>query len=64
MSFNPAMRFNINMENHFSDWDLDKKYKINSTDFISKGKSTPFEGYEVYGENLLTVMNGKIVYKK
>ena len=64
MSFNPAMRFNINMENHFSVWDLDKKYKINSNDFISKGKSTPFEGYEVYGENLLTVMNGKIVYKK
>ena len=64
MAFNPAMRFNINTENHFSVWDLNKKYKIDPKAFISKGKATPFEGYEVYGENLLTVMNGKIVYKK
>jgi len=31
-------------------WDLEKKYVIDPEKFASKGKSTPFEGWEVYGE--------------
>jgi len=30
-------------------WDLDKKYIIDPEDFESKGKATPFAGWEVYG---------------
>ena len=30
-------------------WDLEKKYVIDSEKFESMGKSTPFEGWEVYG---------------
>ena len=30
-------------------WDLEKKYTIDPEKFESKGKSTPFKGWEVYG---------------
>lgn len=63
-SYNPSKRFNINLENDFSVWDLDGVYKVNPEEFFSKGKSTPFEGCELNGINLLTVKNGNIVYKK
>lgn len=43
--------------------DLDKKYKIDSSKFVSKGKNTPFNGYEVYGEVKYTIVDGEIKYK-
>ena len=64
MSTNPAKRFGIDIEGDFSVWDLSKEFIVNPSDFISKGKATPFEGYKLYGENLVTVNKGKIVYKK
>lgn len=42
--------------------DLDKKIKINSADFHSKGKNTPFEGMEFYGEVVTTVKGGRVLY--
>ena len=47
------------------DWvevDLDTPYVIRSAEFASMGRATPFEGAEVYGRVLRTVMNGKTVY--
>ncbi|AOR24084.1 dihydroorotase [Clostridium taeniosporum] len=44
--------------------DIDKKIKINSQEFASKGMNTPFEGMEYYGEILSTIKGGKIKYKK
>lgn len=44
-------------------FDIKRPYKINSRNFFSKGKSTPFEGWKVYGKCRLTVYNGKIVWK-
>ena len=44
-------------------FDLDEKYTVDPGDFLSKGKSTPFEGREVYGKCLMTMVNGRIVYK-
>lgn len=70
MSINPAKRFGFNssLENgapaDFTVFDLGKKYTINPDDFLSKGRATPFEGYEVYGECLMTVCGGKIAWKK
>ena len=43
---------------------LDKEYSVDPSDFLSKGKSTPFAGQTVYGECLLTVHQGKAVYSK
>ena len=42
--------------------DLDKKIKINKDKFISKGKNTPFNGKEFYGEVVATIKNGEIKY--
>lgn len=44
-------------------FDLEDKYVIDPSEFLSKGRSTPFEGVEVYGRCLLTLCNGKIVWK-
>lgn len=44
--------------------DLDKKIVINSEDFHSKAKNTPFEGMEFYGEVQMTIKSGRILYKK
>ena len=50
MADNPRKRFGIPETNQFYKWDLDEKYEINSQSFLSKGKSTPFEGFDVYGK--------------
>ncbi|WXR60716.1 dihydroorotase [Peptostreptococcaceae bacterium AGR-M142] len=44
--------------------DLSKKTFINSANFVSKGKNTPFDNYETRGEILFTMKNGNIKYKK
>lgn len=44
--------------------DLDKNIVVNSSDFHSKGKNTPFEGMEFYGEVQMTIKEGRILYKK
>jgi len=67
MSINPAKRFGFDnsIENgNFTVFDLECKYKINLDEFLSKGRATPFEGYEVYGECLMTVCGGKIAWMK
>lgn len=62
MSINPAKRFGIE-NNGFTIFDLNSEYKIDPEDFLSMGKSTPFEGFLVNGECKLTVLDGKIAYK-
>ena len=42
--------------------DLETPYRIESSAFLSKGRSTPFEGWEVQGRTLLTLKDGKTVY--
>ena len=48
----------------FSVWDLETRSKIDPETFFSKGRSTPFAGMEAAGENRMTFVNGKIVYRK
>ena len=40
------------------------RFKIDTNNFESKGKSSPFHGYEVKGKVEYTIVNGKIVYEK
>lgn len=40
-----------------------RKWIVRKEEFASKGKNTPFDGYELTGKNLLTIVGGKIVYK-
>ncbi len=64
MSINPRKRFSIDSDAGYTVFDCEKEYKVDTDDFLSKGKSTPFEGKSVFGECLLTVFNGKAVYVK
>ncbi len=69
MCVNPSRRFGIEKgigEGKIADltiFNLDEKYIINPEDFLSKGRSTPFEGWEVYGECMMTVANGKLAWE-
>lgn len=61
--YNPRKRFNLPLDkNSYTVFDLNKEYEINPNEFLSKGKSTPFKGYRVNGECLLTVCKDKVVY--
>jgi dihydroorotase len=60
---NPRKRFNLPLSVDFSVWKLDEKYTIDPADFASMGKATPFEGEKVFGKCVLTICDGKVVYK-
>ena len=60
---NPRKRFDIPYGNDYCVWDLNSCYTLDPKEFVSKGRSTPFEGKTLYGKNLLTVHNGKTVYR-
>lgn len=70
-SYNPAKILNLGysklIKSRVADItiiDLNTKKSINSNDFISKGKNTPFNNWECYGFTYATIVNGKIVYKE
>ena len=64
LAVNPRKRFEIPMGNDFSVWNINKEFTVDPADFLSKGKATPFAGWKLRGECMLTVCDGKIVYKK
>jgi len=59
---NPRKRFNIPLGNDFSIWDLNCEYTVDPKEFLSLGKSTPFEGDRLFGRCMLTVYNGKTIF--
>ena len=60
----PRRRFGIDPDTEdYAVFDIASPYRIDSGTFLSKGRSTPFEGMEVYGRCLKTVHNGKTVYE-
>ena len=62
--FNARKRFNIPLKNNdYTIWDLDREFTVDPRDFLSMGKATPFEGWKLNGVCLMTVKDGKVVYK-
>ena len=45
-------------------FDLEAEFDVNPEEFHSKGRSTPFEGWHLWGECCMTMVDGKIVWKK
>lgn len=43
--------------------DVEREYAIDPDAFFSKGKNTPFGGKLVYGEVLVTILEGEVVYQ-
>ena len=63
MSLSPRKRFHIK-DSGICVYDLGKEYAIAPNEFETKGRSTPFSGRKVYGENIMTVIGGKIAWRK
>jgi len=70
MSYNPSRIAGVNkglikqgFEADFIIADVKKSTAIDVSGFASKGKNSPFDGNRVYGEILMTVKKGNIVYK-
>ena len=68
LSANPRKRFGLKGGTEVGDKadftviDLESEYEINSKDFYSMGKATPFEGFKVKGKILSTYINGKKIF--
>jgi dihydroorotase len=60
---NPRERFGLPLGVDFSVWNLDEEYAVDPAEFASMGKATPFEGATVFGKCVLTVCDGRVVYK-
>lgn len=43
--------------------DLDRKWKVDSNSFYSKGRNCPFNGWDLQGKAILTMVAGRIVAK-
>ena len=63
LTVNPLNRFGIKSTMDFSVWDLNREFTVDPSQFLSKGRATPFEGDRLFGVNLLTVCDGKVVYR-
>ncbi len=70
MHTNPKKRFGVGdalavgEKACFTVFDLEKEYEINPAEFLSMGKSTPFEGRRVFGRCLMTAVDGKIIWEE
>ena len=42
--------------------DLNKEVIIDKDKFVSKGKNTPFHGRKYFGEVVMTIKAGKVIY--
>ena len=59
---NPRRRFGLPLGTDYSIWDLNAAYPIDPKDFLSKGRATPFAGWQVNGKCIATICDGKLVY--
>ena len=71
MSSAPAERFGLSAnrigpgaEANLSLWDLDRETVVDPDAFLSMGRATPFEGWQVDGECVETLYKGKTVWAK
>ena len=63
MADTPRERFGIPNDGDFGLWDLNTEYRVDPAKFHSKARSTPFEGWQVYGRCLMTVHGGRPVFE-
>ena len=64
LTVNPRKRFGIPVGQDYTIWNLEKEITVDPETFMSMGKATPFAGWKLKGECVLTVCDGKVVYRK
>lgn len=72
MSLNPSKILGLSEKGSVSEgkiadivvFDPRKKYRIDKNTFVSKGKNTPFDGFEVTGETAYTLVGGNVVWSR
>lgn len=62
LCINPRRRFGLPLGTDYCIWDLNTAYAIDPKDFLSKGRATPFAGWQVNGKCIATICDGKLVY--
>ena len=55
---------NIGDDADLAAFDLGNEFVFEKDKMLSKSRNTPYDGYKLYGETILTVMGGKITYEK
>ena len=45
-------------------FDLDNEFVFDKEKMLSKSRNTPYDGWKLYGETVLTIMGGKVTYEK
>lgn len=45
-------------------FDLDNEFVFDKEKMLSKSRNTPYDGWKLYGETILTIMGGKVTYEK
>ena len=63
MACNPKKRFSLDTGDDFTIFETETPWRIDPEEFLSKGRATPFAGWEVKGRCLLTVCRGIVVYE-
>ncbi|WP_345238802.1 dihydroorotase [Pontibacillus salipaludis] len=70
MSYKPARVFGLPFGTLFEGapadlvlLDLEATRKINTQEFASKGKNTPFDGWNITGMPVLTMVDGEVIWK-
>lgn len=63
MAYCPRRRFSLpGEEGDFSLWDLNWQGVVDPSEFLSKGRATPFEGWSIFGRCIATVCDGRLVW--
>jgi len=71
MCFNPSKilklgrgGMNVGDDADLAVFDLDNEFTFEKDKMLSKSRNTPFDGYKLFGETLLTICGGKKTYEK
>lgn len=55
---------NIGDDADLAVFDLENEFVFDKTKMLTKGRNTPYHGYKLYGETMLTIMGGNVTYEK
>ena len=64
LALNARTRFGIPMGEDYTVWDLNQEFTVDPETFVSMGKATPFTGWKLNGQCVMTVCDGKVVYRR